>query len=99
MIDEAGILMAEAIVILAPDVRREQIVQRGDRAAPRNPLRHFQPLGVLIEHGIDDVNERLVTGKEPVSAGEQVPFEPSLALVLAEHLHHATVWRNMIVSR
>ena len=36
VIDEAGILMAEAVVVLPPDVRREQVVQRGDRPAPGN---------------------------------------------------------------
>ena len=37
MIDEAGILMGEAIVILPPDMRGEQIVERGDRPPPGNP--------------------------------------------------------------
>ena len=32
MIDEAGILVAEPVVILPPDVRSQQIIQRGDRA-------------------------------------------------------------------
>ena len=36
VIDEAGILVGEAVVILPPDVRREQIVERGDRPPPRN---------------------------------------------------------------
>ena len=30
-------------------------------------------------------------------AGEQIAFEPALALVLAEHLHHAAVGRDVIV--
>jgi len=38
---------------------------------------------MLVEHRIDDVNERLVTGKESVPAGEQITFKPALALVLA----------------
>jgi hypothetical protein len=35
VVDEAGILMREAVVVLAPDVRGEQVVERGDRAAAR----------------------------------------------------------------
>ena len=35
MIDEARILVGEAVVILPPDVRREQVVQRGNRLPPR----------------------------------------------------------------
>ena len=98
VVDEAGVLMAEAVVVLPPDVGREQIVERGDRPTPRNLVRDLQPLGVLVEHGIDDVNERLVAGEEPVPAGEQVPFEPAFALVLAQHLHHAAVGRDVVVA-
>ena len=36
VVDEAGILMAEAIVVLPPDVRRQQIIQRGDGTTPGN---------------------------------------------------------------
>ena len=31
--------------------------------------------------------------------GEQISFQPALAQVLAEHLHHAAVGREMVVSR
>ena len=34
MIDEAGVLVAEAVVVLAPDMRGQQIVERGDRPPP-----------------------------------------------------------------
>ena len=43
----------------------------------------FQPLGMLIEHGIDDVDESLVAGEEAMPAGQQITFEPALAHVLA----------------
>ena len=33
VVDEAGILMREPVVVLAPDVRTEQVVERRDRAA------------------------------------------------------------------
>ena len=50
VVDEAGILMAETVVILAPDMRAEEIVERGDRPPPRDLAAHLQPLRVLIEH-------------------------------------------------
>ena len=59
----------------------------------------FQPLGVLIEHRVDDVNEGLVAREEAVATGQQIALEPALALVLAEHLHHPAVGRQVVVPR
>src|SRR5262249_8488517 len=39
MIEKAGILMAEAVVILPPDVRGKEVVQRSDRLAPGDVTR------------------------------------------------------------
>ena len=75
--------MAEAIVVLPPDVRREQVVERRNGAAPGKIVRDLEPLGVLVEHRIDDVNEGFVAGKKTVAACEQVTFEPAFALVFA----------------
>ena len=61
--------------------------------------RHLQPLRVLVEHRVDDVDERLVAVEEAVPAGQQVALEPALAEVLAEHLHHAPVGREVVVAR
>ena len=68
-----------------------RIVERGDRPPPGDVPGDLQPLGVLVEHRVDDVDERLVGIEEAVAAGEQVAFEPALALVLAEHLHDAAL--------
>ena len=89
VIDEPGVLVAESVVILPPDVGRQEIIERGDRPPPRYLVADLQPLGVLIEHRVDDVDERLITGKKPVPAGQEISFQPALALVLAEHFHHA----------
>ena len=97
VIDEAGILVREPIVILPPDMRTEQVIERRDGPPPRNVIADLQPFRVLVEHRIDDVNERLVAGEEPMAPREQITFEPSLALVLAQHLHHAAVRRQMVV--
>ena len=91
VIDKAGVLVTEAVVILPPDVRGQQIIERGDRPPPGDVVADLQPLGMLIEHRVDDMDERLVTGKKPVPAGQQIALQPSLALVFAEHLHDASV--------
>ena len=87
-VDEAGILMRESVVILAPDMRGQEVVQRGDLPPPRQLRGDLQPLGVLVEHRIDDVDERLVAVEQAVPTGKQVALEPALALVFAEHFHH-----------
>ena len=54
---------------------------------------------MLVEHRVDDMDERLVGIEEAVAAREQVAFEPALALVLAEHLDHAAFRGEMVVGR
>src|SRR5690242_5073944 len=87
MIDEAGILVREAVVILTPYERAEKVVERGDRFAPRDAARDFEPLRMLVHHGVDDVNKGFVATEEAVASGKEVAFEPALAHVLAEDLH------------
>ena len=99
VVDETGILVREAVVILAPDMRGQQVVQRGDLSPPRQVRGDFQPFGVLVEHRIDDVDERLVAIEQSVPPGEQVAFQPAFALVLAEHFHHAPGGREKFVVR
>ena len=94
VVDEAGVLVREAVVVLPPDVGGQQVVQRGDAPPPGQLRTHLQPLGVLGEHRIDDADERLVAVEQPVPPGEQVSLQPTLALVLAEHLHHAPLGRE-----
>ncbi len=79
MIDEAGILMAEAIVILTPDMAGEQIIERGDRRAPGNILAGLDPFGVLIDHRVDDMGKSFIAVEKPVPSGEQIAFQPALA--------------------
>ena len=98
VIDEPGILMGEAVVILPPDMAGEQVVERRDRTAPRQAARDLQPLRMLIEHRVDDVRERFVGVEETVAAGQQIAFEPALTLVLAEHLEHASLRRQPLVA-
>ena len=85
VIEEPGVLMRETVMILLPDVRGQQVIQRSDFPAPWQFQRDLQPFGMLAEHRIDDTNERLVTVEQPVPPGQQIAFQPALALMLAEH--------------
>ncbi len=97
-VDEAGVLVGEAVVILPPDVGRQQVVEGCDLAPPLQGECHLEPLGVLVEHRIDDVREGLVGVEEAVPAGQQVSLEPSLALVLTEDFHHAAILGEEFIS-
>nr|WP_281412215.1 hypothetical protein [Miltoncostaea marina] len=97
VVDEPGVLMGEAVVILAPHVRGQQVVERRNRSAPLDVVGHLQPLGVLVEHRVDDVDEGFVAREEPMPAGEQVALEPALTKVLGQDLHHPPVGAEVVV--
>ena len=61
--------------------------------------RHLQPLGVLVEHRIDDVDEGFVAVEQSVPPGQQIALQPAFALVLAEHLHDPAAGRQELVVR
>ena len=70
-IDEAGILMGEAVVILAPYGGGDQAIPGTDRRPPAGVVNTgFQPFAVLVEHGGDHVGEGFVGMEEAVSAGK-----------------------------
>ena len=98
MIDEARILVGEAVVILPPDMRGQQVIQRRDRLAPGDRLADLEPFGVLVEHRIDDVDEGLVAGEKAMAAGQQISFQPALAQMLAQHLHDPAVGAEIDVD-
>ena len=95
VVEEPGVLVAEPVVVLAPDVAGEQVVERGEPGAPVELGGHLEPLGVLVDHRVDDVDERLVAAEQPVTTGEQVALEPALAGVLGEDLHDPTARLKM----
>ena len=70
VVDEAGILVREPVVVLPPDVRGEQVVERRQGPPPGDAARRLQPLGVLVEHGVDDVDEGLVAVEEAMPTGQ-----------------------------
>src|SRR4051794_17523876 len=99
MVEKAGVLVRKAIMVLPPDVRAEQVVKRRNRPPPRDVVADSQPLGMLVEHRIDNVDERFIAGEESMPTREQVSFQPPLTLMLAEHLHDATVRAEMVIFR
>ena len=48
VIDEAGILVREAIVVLPPDMRGQQVVERGDLAPPGQAAVTFSHLACWL---------------------------------------------------
>jgi hypothetical protein len=85
VIEKPWVLMRKTIVILLPNMRCEQVVEGGYLAAPGELRGNFEPLGMLAEHRIDDTDEGFVAVEEAMAPGQQVPLEPSLALVFTEH--------------
>ena len=83
--------MRESVVILPPDRGRDQQVQRRNIRAPREVVADGQPLRVLIEHGVDHVDEGFVGREEAVTSSQQVAFEHALERMLAEHLDDASI--------
>ena len=99
VVEETGVLMREAVVVLLPDVGGEDIVEGGDIVAPGELIAHLEPLGVLGKHRVDNADEGLVAVKEAVAARQQVTFEEALAEVLGEHgVHHAAVGVKVLVD-
>ena len=52
---------------------------------------------MLVEHAIDDVDERLIATEVPMPSGQQIALKPALAQVLAQHLHHPPGDRQVLV--
>ena len=96
-IDEARVLMRRAVVVLAPHMRAQQVVQRRDRPPPRQFPARRKPFRVLVQHRVHDVHKRFVAVEQAVPSGQQVAFQPALAQVLRQHLHHAAVGCQVLV--
>ena len=88
-VHEPRALMGESIVVVAPTGRRQQVVERRHWLAPRQTRRRLQPLDVLGGHRRHHQREGFIGSKYTVATGQQVAFEPTLAVVLAENFHHA----------
>ena len=51
----------------------------------------FQPLGMLRKHRIHDLRECFVGRPHAMPARQQIPFEPPLTAMLAQHFHQTAV--------
>lgn len=90
-IEETRILVSETVVVLSPDGGCEENVKRGNLDSPFNFITLLNPFAVLVNHGVDDVDEWLVAVKQTMATRKNVAFQPTLTSVLTEHLHHTTV--------
>jgi hypothetical protein len=59
-VQKARILMCEAVVILPPYCRSQEDVERSNLVPPFDLETLFDPLAMLIDHGVDDVDEGLI---------------------------------------
>ena len=57
---------------MTPHSAGEQDVQRGDRLTPGHLETLLDPLGMLVDHGVNDVNERLVAVEQTVTSREDI---------------------------
>src|ERR1700733_1970414 len=99
VVHKAGGLVAEAVVIISPCMTREQDIQGCDRFAPGIVAALLQPLGMLGQHGIDNLSESLVRGPHAMTAGKQISLKPPFAEMLAQYLHHAAIRSEFIIDR
>ena len=57
-VNKTRILVRESVVVLAPNVAGKDQVESGDRLAPWDVANgSLEPLSVLVNHGVNDVNE------------------------------------------
>lgn len=75
-IDKPRILVAEAVVVLPPGVRAEEVVEGSDGAPPWNPfLCDLESFGILIEREDHDVDEGLKPVEKAIAAGQDMAFQ------------------------
>jgi hypothetical protein len=94
-VEEARVLVGETVVVLSPDRGREQDVERGHLVAPLDLETLLDPLAVLVDHRVDDVDERLVAVEHAMATRQHVALEPTFDRVLREHLHDPTRERQV----
>jgi hypothetical protein len=76
---------------LTPHRAGEQDVERGHGLTPGHLKTLLDPLGVLVDHRVDDVHEWLVAVEKSMATREDVAFKPTLHGVLRQHLHDSAL--------
>ena len=90
--------MGEPVIVLTPDVARQEVVEGSNGATPWDLSADLQPLRMLVEHGIDDVDERLITVEEAMAPSEEIALEPPFTLMLGQRFHDTTVRSEVVVT-
>jgi hypothetical protein len=68
------VLVRKTVVILTPDCGCEQNVERSDLLPPFDLEALLDPLAVLIDHGVNDVDEGLIAVEQAMSPRKDVAF-------------------------
>lgn len=72
-------------------VPSEKNVQTGNLDTPFYLVTLLEPLAMLTNHTVNDVDERFVAIEQPVTPGENVSFEPPFNSVLRKDFHNTTL--------
>lgn len=59
-VEETRVLVSETVVVLTPDGGSKENVERGDFGTPFDLETLFDPLAVLVNHRVDDMDEWLI---------------------------------------
>jgi hypothetical protein len=89
-VKETRILVCEAIVVLTPNDSSQQDVERSNLGTPLNFETLFDPFAVLVDHGVNDMNERLVAVEQSMPTTQEVTLKPTFAVVLRKHLDNTS---------
>src|SRR6267143_2079785 len=77
-VEKSRVLVGESIVILPPNQASDQEVERRYPGSPGKLVALFQPLGVLIEHRVNNMNERLIAVYKAVATTQDISLQPPL---------------------
>src|SRR5262249_1909678 len=91
--------MREPIVVLPPDSGSHQDIQRRNVGSPGKVITDREPLRMLVEHRIDNMDERFVRRDEAVPSCEQIAFEHALDRMFTQHLDDAAVGSKLSTIR
>jgi hypothetical protein len=70
--------MCEAVVVLSPHGGCKEDIERRNLLSPLDLEALLDPLAMLVDHRINDVNEWFVAVEQTVSAGQDITFKPAL---------------------
>ncbi|KAG1237670.1 hypothetical protein G6F68_018799 [Rhizopus microsporus] len=88
--------MAEPIVVLPPDERGDQQVQRRHGRTPvHQVLCLIQPFGMLVEHRVNDVDECLIGGEQAMPTRQHIAFQPAFQCLFTQDFHDAPGGRQV----